>query len=50
MVLILGYGYPGLQEEIDLIPVLDKNNIPCMFDKVTKQFFYNQGTGQFLYG
>ena len=33
----------------DLIPVLDANNVPCMFDKVTDQFFYNQGTKQFTY-
>lgn len=33
----------------DYIPVLDKDNVPCMYDKVTKQFFYNQGTGEFLY-
>ena len=34
----------------NLIPVLDKNNVPCMYDKVTKQFFYNQGTGNFIAG
>ena len=34
----------------DLIPVLDKNNIPCMYDKVSGEFFYNKGTGEFLYG
>lgn len=34
----------------DLIPVLDINGIPCMYDQVTEQFFYNKGTGQFLYG
>ena len=33
----------------DFIPVLDSNNVPCMYDKVTQQFFYNQGTGDFLY-
>ena len=35
---------------MDLIPVLDKNDIPCMYDKVSQQFFYNQGTGTFSYG
>ena len=35
---------------LDLIPVLDKNNTPCMYDKVSKQFFYNQGDGEFSYG
>ena len=34
----------------DFIPVLDYNGIPCMYDKVTQQFFYNQGTGQFIAG
>lgn len=33
----------------DMIPVLDKNNIACMYDKVNKEFYYNQGTGEFLY-
>ena len=33
----------------DLIPVFDHNDIPCMFDRVTEQFFYNQGSGEFLY-
>ena len=35
---------------MDMIPVLDKNNIACMYDKVNKEFYYNQGTGNFLYG
>lgn len=34
----------------DFIPVLDTNNVACMYDKVTEQFFYNQGTGTFTYG
>ena len=34
----------------DMIPVLDGNDTPCLYDKVTKQFFYNQGTGQFIAG
>lgn len=33
----------------DFIPVLDGNNVPCMFDKVSQTFFYNAGTGDFLY-
>lgn len=33
----------------DMIPVLDKNNIACMYDTVSKQTFYNQGTGEFRY-
>ena len=34
----------------DYIPVLDINDRPCLFDKVSKTCFYNQGTGEFLYG
>lgn len=34
----------------DFIPCLDNNDRPCMFDLVTRQTFYNQGTGEFLYG
>ena len=34
----------------DFIPVLDENNIPCMFDKVESKFYYNQGTGNFIAG
>ena len=33
----------------DFIPVLDKDGIPCMYDKVEKKFYYNQGTGDFKY-
>lgn len=33
----------------DFIPVLDMNDVPCMYDKVTDELFYNQGTGEFLY-
>ena len=31
----------------DLVPVLDKKFVPCMYDKITSKFFYNQGTGEF---
>jgi hypothetical protein len=34
----------------DLIPVLDWNDVPCMFDNVSEEFLYNKGTGQFSYG
>lgn len=34
----------------DLIPVLDWNMTPCMYDKITGQLFYNQGIGDFSYG
>ena len=34
----------------DLIPVLDWDMTPCMYDRVTEQLFYNQGTGSFIAG
>lgn len=33
----------------DLIPVLDKDLVPCMYDLVSKQYLRNQGTGTFKY-
>ncbi len=35
---------------MDLIPVLDSNGTPCMYDVVEKKFYYNAGTGQFIAG
>ena len=34
----------------DLIPCLDNNAIPCMYDTISGQTFYNQGTGEFIAG
>ena len=34
----------------NFIPVLNKDKIPCLYDSVSKQTFYNKGTGEFLYG
>ena len=34
----------------DFIPVLDKDNIACMYDKVSGEYFYNQGSGEFIAG
>ena len=34
----------------DYIPVIDASSRPCLFDKVEKLCYYNQGTGEFLYG
>lgn len=31
----------------DMIPCLDENGVPCMYDTISKQTFYNQGTGEF---
>lgn len=30
------------------ISVLDWNDVPCMYDKVSRQLFYNQGSSEFL--
>lgn len=34
----------------DFISCIDNNNRPCMYDLVSQTPFYNQGTGEFLYG
>ena len=34
----------------DMIPVLDGEGVPCMYDRVEKKFYYNAGTGQFVAG
>ena len=34
----------------DMVCSLDSDGNPCMFDKVTRQPFYNNGTGQFIVG
>ena len=33
----------------DFIPVLDNNNVACLYDKVNDELYYNAGTGEFLY-
>ena len=33
-----------------LIPCLDANGVPCMFDFVSRKSFYNAGTGSFTWG
>lgn len=33
----------------DFIPVRDLSNIPCLYDKVEDKFYYNEGSGEFLY-
>lgn len=34
----------------DFIPILDEDDNPCLYDKVEGKYYYNQGTGEFLYG
>ena len=33
----------------DYIPVLDWENVPCLYDKVNRKMYYNAGTGTFAY-
>ena len=33
----------------DFVPVLDKSDVPCLYDKVSGTLFYNLGTGSFTY-
>ena len=33
----------------DLIPCLDNNRIPCMYDLISGKTLYNQGTGEFKF-
>lgn len=35
---------------LDLRPCLDPSGVACMYDMVSKQYFYNQGTGTFTAG
>lgn len=39
----------GIDVVHDFVPVLDDTGTPCMYDKVSKQCFYNKGTGTFGY-
>lgn len=39
----------GSEITCDLVPYLDANGVPCMYDKVSGEFFYNAGTGTFGY-
>ena len=36
----------GSQLARDYIPVIDWNDVPCLYDRVSKTLFYNQGTGK----
>ena len=42
--------YDGDNLVRDYIPVIDSTERPCLFDKVSRECYYNQGTGEFLYG
>ena len=34
----------------DFIPVKDPSGVVCLYDKVSGNFFYNAGTGNFIAG
>jgi hypothetical protein len=34
----------------DYIPALDENGVACMFEAISGEFVYNDGTGDFLAG
>lgn len=38
------------EKVMHLLPVLDFDSRPAMYDEVSGQFFYNQGTGEFTWG
>ena len=33
-----------------LVPCLDANGVPCLYDLISKTAFYNQGSGSFTWG
>ena len=35
---------------LDLYPCLDPNGVACMYDMVSRQYYYNKGTGEFKAG
>ena len=34
----------------DMIPILDNEDTPCMYDQVNDRLYYNSGTGEFIAG
>ena len=42
--------YDGETLVRDFVPCIDFNNKPCLWDKVTCNFYYNLGSGNFTYG
>lgn len=33
-----------------LVPCLDADGVPCLYDLISKTAFYNQGSGSFTWG
>ena len=48
------YSFKAWNEDdvlvLDLRPCLDNLSVPCMYDKVSKKYFYNAGNGMFAHG
>lgn len=46
------FSIKNANEELimNLLPCLDKNGTPCMYDTVKRKFHYNEGTGEFIAG
>ena len=42
--------YNGNELIQDFVPCLDTKGVPCMFDFVSRNSFYNKGTGSFTWG
>ncbi len=40
--------YEGETLVRDFVPAVDENGVICLYDNVTKAYFYNQGTGGFV--
>jgi len=50
---MLFYGCNMWDDETQIrefIPVIDWNDVVCLYDMITKTFFYNAGTGDFVAG
>ena len=43
------YGYTDGDAQ-QLVPCLDANGVPCLYDLIGKTVLYNQGTGSFTWG
>lgn len=43
-------AFMGTDAAYDVVCAIDVQGVPCMYDKVRKQAFYNSGTGAFIAG
>lgn len=43
------YENDTINVELHLIPCLDNNDKPCLYDVISKNTYYNAGSGEFLY-